>query len=92
MVDIVDMELATYVLGVDKERKHRNIKLPVEQMQALQRLAEWRYKVGIDSALNWTAALSFVVKFFEAVGGFDKPEDAMAKIMEAVKAQQTKKK
>lgn len=86
------MELAEYRLGVDNARKHRNVKLPVEQMEAIQKLAEWRYKVGIDSAMNWTAALSFVVKFFDAVGGFDNPEEAMSKVMDAAKHEKPKKK
>lgn len=86
------MELATYKLGVSNERKHRNVKLPVEQMDQIQKLAEWRNQVGIDSSLNWTAALSFVVKFFEAVGGFDNPSEALQKVMEAVKHEKPKKK
>lgn len=85
------MELAEYRLGVSEERKHRNVKLPMEQMHAVQKLAEWRYKVGIDSALNWTAALSFIVKFFDAVGGFEKPDEAMSKVMEAAKTAKPKK-
>lgn len=86
------MELTAYRLGMANERKHRNVKLPAEQMDAVQKLAEWRYKVGIDSSLNWTAALSFVIKFFEAIGGFDNPDEAFQKIMDAAKAEKPKKK
>lgn len=77
------MEALAYNLGVAGKREHRNVRLPAEQMQAVQKLAEWRHRAGVDDTPNWTGALSFIIRFFEVVGGFENPHEAMAKVMEA---------
>ncbi len=86
------MEAVAYNPGVAEERKHRNVRLPVEQMQAIQRLAEWRHRAGVDDQPNWTAALAFVIRHFEVCGGFENPQQAMAKVMEAAGTEKPKKK
>lgn len=85
------METIAYKLGMAGKREHRNVRLPTEQMQLVQKLAEWRHAAGIDDQVNWTAALSSVIRFFEVLGGFDAPQEAMNKIMDAAKDKPKKK-